>query len=197
MNLKKKTILTFFCLVFINQASAMFMPYYMPMYAPLTVIVPNTTPEKLTRKWLNWLYAQNNSITSSGDVRSNIDYYHDMIQNHYSKLVFKKQNRDLVKNIKLKRLVLISAINALTWSAVVFFFKQVRNTPSYESDMGNLFLASLASGLGIFSLACNCASIFSYRNHDTVLDRNLKRDEHMLQQFEEYKAVSKTKHKSS
>jgi hypothetical protein len=111
-----------------------------------------------------------------------------MIKNHYNQLLFKKQNRDLVKNIKLKRLALLSAINALIWSTVVYFFKQVRNTPRYESDIGHLFLASITSGLGVFSLACNCAAFFSYRNHDAVLDRNLKRDEHMLEQFEQYKA---------
>ncbi|MFZ5954258.1 MAG: hypothetical protein ACOYT8_04140 [Candidatus Dependentiae bacterium] len=189
MNTKNKILLTFFCLAFISKASAMFFPFYMPMYIPSTVIIPNTVPDTLSRKWLNWLYAQNSSITSSSDVRSNIDYYHEMIKNHYHYLLYKKQNRDQIKKAKLKRALISTGINASLWAAAVYFFNKGKSTPSYDGQDKYAFLCSASGFMGFFSFIVNCMLVNSYQKYDRILNRNLQRDQHMLLQFEQYKAA--------
>lgn len=187
MNFKKKIILTFFGLVFVNQSLAMFLPYYMPMYATSTVIISNTTPDKLTRTWLNWLYSQNCSITSSSDVRSNIDYYHDMIQKHYKYLLFKKENTPQIKRLKLKSVAQITAISVAFLTGFFYFFHKIKDNPNGEMH------AFLAIGCGFsscFTFIVGCTWLRSLQKFDKVLNRSLKRDEHMLDQFEKYKAGS-------
>jgi 4-amino-4-deoxy-L-arabinose transferase-like glycosyltransferase len=189
MNLKK-TILTFFCLVFINQASAMFLPYYIPMYAPSTVIISNTTPDKLTRTWLNWLYSQNCSITSSSDVRSNIDYYHDLIKNHYNYLLFKKENYKQLKILKTKAALISSSITLGLWAGTYYVFRKLMQLPRYENSTGHAVIAGSLTVFGFMSFLLSCKFINSLWKLDRVLNRSLRRDEHMLAQFEEYKAAS-------
>lgn len=191
MKINTLLVTKIFCLVLVSKASAMFFPSYVPMYVPSTVIIPNTMPDKLSRKWLNWLYAQNSSIISSNDVQSNIDYYHEMIKNHYNYLIFKKENKQ-IKKIKLKRVLLATAITTSLWTGVFYFINKLKYTPRYESGDKYAFLATSCGFLGFLTFIVGCNWINSLQKHDKVLNRSLKRDEHMLQQFEEYKSTMDT-----
>ncbi|MFZ5954257.1 MAG: hypothetical protein ACOYT8_04135 [Candidatus Dependentiae bacterium] len=188
-------LITLFCTVFFSKIDAMLLPFLPFMFMSSTVVIDNSATKLLSRKSLNWLYAQNPSITSINEIRSNIDYYHEMVKNHYDRLLYKKQNNDQIKKVKLKRLLISTGINASIWTAGFVFLKKAL-TCSDQSEELHLALSVSSMTLGLFSLMLNCLFFDSYRKHDLALSRNIKRDEHMLKQFEEYKATMATQNRS-
>lgn len=190
-----KFLITLFCTVFFSKIDAMFLPFPY-VYMSSTVVVEDRANTILSRKWVNWLYAQNSSITTHSDIRSNIDYYHEMIKSHYDRLLYKKQNNDQIKKAKLKRLLWSTGINASIWATAFISFKNAisRKNDKYEDIHFILSVSSVT--LGFFSLMLNCLFFDSYRKHDLALSRNIKRDEHMLKQFEEYKATMNSQNRS-
>ncbi|BDC34999.1 hypothetical protein Noda2021_09570 [Candidatus Dependentiae bacterium Noda2021] len=150
-------------------------------------------PDKLSRKWLNWVYTQNKAITTSSEVRTNLDYYHEMIKNHYNYLLQKKQNSVQIKKSKKKVLTIISGINAAFWSSMLYFIVKETTISAYDyyssKNTHYDFWAFMSGILAAFTSIPNIALIYSYLKYDRVLNSHLQRDEDMLRQFEEYKAT--------
>jgi hypothetical protein len=189
MKKNKLSILIFLALSSFK-LDAMFWSFFPLMFMSSTIVQEDRANTILSRRWLNWLYAQNSSITTNKDISSNIDYYHHMIKNHYNRLLFKKQNNDQIKKAKLKKLVWSTGINACLWTSGFIFFKKALNNNNYNRKETYLMFSISSLTLGLFSLMFNCLLLDSYRKNDIALNRNLKRDEHMLDQFEKYKAGS-------
>lgn len=187
--MKLQKIIFIAILALINKTHTMFFPFY-PLYTPSIIVMSSTEPDILNRKWLNRIYSQNNSITTSQEVRSNIDYYHAMVKNHYNYLASKHKHKSQIQRIKLKRLLISSGISAVLWSAVFYCIYKAKTTPFYDDPEKYVFLAGISAFFGFFSAIFNIVSANSYFNHDTKMQRNLQRDLHMLEQFEEYKLHS-------
>ncbi len=188
--------MNFFKIIFVlamavsNRTVSMMFPFFLYMDESPTVIVKDTESEKLTRKWLNWLYAQNSSITSSNQVQSNVTYYHEMIKNHYKYLLFKKENYKQLKILKTKAALISSSITVGLWAGTYYVFRKLMQLHRYENSFGHHIIAGSFTVFSFMSFLLSCKFISSLRKFDKVLNRSLKRDEHMLAQFEEYKAAS-------
>ncbi|MFZ5954256.1 MAG: hypothetical protein ACOYT8_04130 [Candidatus Dependentiae bacterium] len=186
MNNKSKLLALF--LLFACQTSTM-------LEATITsvILIPlnnrKRVPNKLTRKWLNWIYAQNRSITSSNEVLSNFNYYHEMVKNHYNYLLHKDKNQNPIKKLKLKKAVASTAINTILWAATILFVHE-SNKDRYSIVSERYVLSAMITGfLGVLSFMSNYSLVNSYFKHDRMMQHNLNRDQDMLQQFEEYKAA--------
>ncbi|BDC34998.1 hypothetical protein Noda2021_09560 [Candidatus Dependentiae bacterium Noda2021] len=161
-----------------NQTLTMLIPLYLPSIESHR----NSVPNKSSRKWLNWIYDQNNLIVTHQEVRANIDYYHEMIQKHYQHLLYKKEHATTIKKIKfniVKFCFLTTCVSAgITLASI---------TDKFNKIMGLFCLAGIP--LGLMSLSGGIAFLRSYIKYDYTNAKNIQRDLDMLKQFEEYKAA--------
>lgn len=186
MNIKNKILVIFLLLA--NHTSTI--PF--ATLTPVLLIPLNTrkrVPHKLTKKWLTWMYTQNRSITSSNEVIENFNYYHEMVKNHYDYLLHKNENQNSIKKLKLKKAIAATVINTILWAATILLVHK-SNHNKYSTTSERYVLTSMITGfLGVLSFMSNYSLVKSYCKHDKMMQRNLKRDQDMLQQFEEYKAT--------
>lgn len=188
MNNKYKTLVIF--LLFASHTSTMLFGTFTPVVL-IPLSVSKRIPNKLTRKWLNWMYTQNSSITSSNEVMANFNYYHEMVKNHYNYLQRKDKNQTPIKKLKLKKAIAATAVNTILWAATIILVHQSNQNP-YSKESERYVLSSIITGfLGVLSLISNYSLVISYFKHEKMMQRNLNRDQHMLEQFEKFKSIIK------
>lgn len=142
--------------------------------------------KEMDRKWLNLMYMYDPNIIQDNIVTTHIDYFHEIIKCHHQRLLAKKNSTEQIKRIKKTLLVLTSGATAFWWSFslwVMLSAVKSKHPENYSTQIfwGNCFM------LYSFFTAINYSK--SYSMHDIKMAHHTRRDEHMLQQFEQYKAA--------
>lgn len=142
---------------------------------------------EMDRKWLNVLYMYDPNVIQENIVTTHIDYFHEIIKCHYQRLLAKKNSSEKIKKVKKTLLVLSSGSTVFWWSfslwSMLSAFKYKKpNNYAAQIFWGNCFM------LYSFFTAINYSK--SYSMNDIKIAYHLRRDEHLLQQFEHYKAIS-------
>ncbi|MFZ5954259.1 MAG: hypothetical protein ACOYT8_04145 [Candidatus Dependentiae bacterium] len=155
--------------------------------------IRSTISQNRDRQWLNVTYRYDNFVINNPHVISNIDYFHAIIKHHHDRLMFKNNSREIILKIKKISIYITALAVIFQGGFTCWSYQLLCKTKKLE---GNLWPALCFTGFTLFSLYAAVKAWHSYNHHDAKMAHHIRRDKHMLQQFEEYKATMDTQNGS-